>query len=102
MPSPIVKQTLELNETEWTPVTPPYDVNSVAIRNLTDGVIELRVDKDDPRTGDVIGGNSQEGYTGPTPGGTLHQMRFNGGIPIVYLRSAKGAGPVLVRITMVI
>jgi hypothetical protein len=90
----IHKQTLTLDASTWTSVTPPYDFNGCEIRNIDEVInVKLRTESGDSSTEEIIGPLEKQTLIVVTKG----DYRFKSGANIVYLQAASGAPQV--RIT---
>jgi len=88
------KKRWTLDAITWTPITAPYDCNTVTLRNL-DSVnnIKLRTQSGDANTEDILTPDLQEHLGGPSqPGGSF---RFSKAQTVVFAQTVAGTGPLL-------
>jgi hypothetical protein len=93
MPAPFEILILTLDPVSWTPVTVPFDCNSLSIRNRDrSNAIRIRTNPNDSATEDLLGPGMEQSLSFP-----FHRYRYLAGSQPVFLQATAGTGPAVAK-----
>lgn len=97
-----VKQRVEVNNADWTPIVPPLDFDYFGFRCDTSALV-YRTAQDDESTEDTVSQYVQDGVIATMilrfyrpVGGILIRCRFKAGLPVCYVKSVSPTATAIV------
>ena len=93
MPTPLEIKVLTVDPVSWTPIAVPFDCTSLVIKNANaTNDLKLRTTVGDASTQDTLAPLTEQALAIP-----FHRYRFLAGSQPIFLQTAAGTGPAVVK-----
>jgi hypothetical protein len=93
MPAPLEIKVISVDPVSWTPILVPFDCISMVVKNANaTNALKMRTTAGDASTEDTLAPNGEQGLAIP-----FHRYRFSAGSQPLWLQSAAGTGPVVLK-----